>query len=70
MLEISKQYIVDEQQRPLAVQIPIAVFEQIEEILENFGLAQLMDEATDDEVLSGDLAYSYYQSLKGKNVGN
>lgn len=42
MLDIPKKYIFDEQQHPFAVQIPIKVFEQIEEILENFGLAKLM----------------------------
>ena len=36
----------------------------IEEILKNFGLAKLMQEVEDDELLSGDEAYSYYQSLK------
>ncbi len=68
MLDIPKQYVFDEQHRPLAVQIPIAIFNQIEEILENFGLAKLMQEVEDDELLSGDEAYSYYQSLKLQNV--
>ncbi|WP_448572195.1 hypothetical protein [Trichothermofontia sp.] len=68
MLDIPKQYVLDEQQRTLAVQIPIDVFNQIEEILENFGLAKLMEEVENDELLSGDSAYSYYQSLKDKNV--
>ncbi len=68
MLDIPKKYIFDEQQHPFAVQIPIKVFEQIEEILENFGLAKLMDEVEDDEILTGDEAYSYYQSLKGQNA--
>lgn len=68
MLDIPKKYIFDEQQHPFAVQIPIKVFEQIEEILENFGLAKLMDEVEDDEILTRDEAYSYYQSLKGQNV--
>ena len=36
----------------------------IEEILENFVLAKLMQEVEDDELLSGDAAYSYYQSMK------
>jgi|NOAtaT_6_FD_contig_121_398800_length_1667_multi_4_in_0_out_0_2 hypothetical protein len=36
----------------------------IEEILENFGLAKLMQEVEDGELLSSDEAYSYYQSLK------
>jgi hypothetical protein len=70
MLEIPKQYVLDEQNRPLAVQIPIEVYNQIEEILENFGLAKLMSEVENDELLSGNIAYSYYESLKIKNVGN
>ena len=57
-------YVLDEEQKPLAVQIPIAVYNQIEEILEDFGLAKLMEEVENDEQLSGDIAYSYYQSLK------
>lgn len=69
MLEIQKQYVLDEQQRTLAVQIPIAVFNQIEEILENLGLIKLMEEVENDQVLSGDDAYSYYQLLKKQNVG-
>ncbi len=38
----------------------------MEEILEDFGLAKLMEEVENDETLSGDAAYSYYQSLKEK----
>lgn len=64
MLDIPKQYVFDEQHRPLAVQIPIAIYNQIEEILENFGLTKLMKEVEEDELLSGDTAYSYYQSMK------
>ncbi len=43
MLEIHKDYIFDEKQQPLDVQISIAEFEQIKEVLENYGLAKLMD---------------------------
>jgi hypothetical protein len=70
MLPIPKQYVLDEEQNPLAVQIPIAIYNQIEEILEDFGLAKLMEEVENDEQLSGDIAYSCYQSLKSQNVGN
>jgi RelB Antitoxin alpha helical domain len=64
MLDISKQYVTDENQNPLAVQIPIATFQQIEEILENFGLVKLMEEVEDDERLTGEEALDYYKSLK------
>jgi hypothetical protein len=70
MLPIPKHYVLDEEQKPLAVQIPIAVYNQIEEILEDFGLAKLMEEVESDEQFSGKIAYSYYQSLKEQNVGN
>ena len=47
---------------------PVSPLNAIEEILENFGLAKLMQEVVDDELLSGDEAYSYYQSLKLQKV--
>lgn len=59
---------MDENQQPIAVQIPIADFEKIEEILENYGLVQLMEESKDEERLSKDEAWKYYQYLKNKNV--
>ncbi|WP_229548371.1 hypothetical protein [Nostoc sp. CHAB 5836] len=59
---------MDENQQPIAVQISIADFEKIEEILENYGLIQLMEESEDNERLSKDQGWKYYQSLKQKNV--
>lgn len=68
MLELHKDYILDENQRPIAVQIPIAEFEQIEEILENYGLAALMEESEGKERLSKAEAQRYYQALKNGHV--
>lgn len=56
MLEIHKNYVFDENQQPIAVQIPIAEFEKIEEILEDYGLVQLMHEVKDEKLLSKDEA--------------
>jgi hypothetical protein len=71
MLEIHKNYVLDENQQPIAVQISLAEFEKIEEILENFGLVKLMEaESEDNERLSKDEAWDYYQSLKRNNVDN
>lgn len=64
MLKISKNIVLDENQKPIAVQIPIDEFERLEEIIENYGLAKMMDEARDDERLSFKEAKNYYQSLK------
>jgi len=70
MLELHKNYILDENQRPIAVQIPIAEFEKIEEILEDYGLAKLMEEVQEEKPLSKDEALKYYQSLKNKDVAS
>ena len=64
MLEIHKSIVLDESQRAAAVQIPIKEFERLEEIIENYGLAKMMDEVKDDERLSVKEAKQYYQSLK------
>ena len=64
MLKIHKNVVLDENQKPTAVQIPIEDFERLEEIIENYGLAKLMDEVKDDERLSIEEAKSHYQSLK------
>jgi len=70
MLNIEKHYILDEQQRAIAVQIPIADYEKIEEILENYGLVQLMESSDDKERLSRDAAMQFYQDLKNGTVAD
>ena len=64
MLEIHKKIVLDEDQRPFAVQIPIKEFERLEEILENYGLSKLMDDVKDEDKLSVEDAKTYYKSLK------
>ncbi len=68
MLEIHKNYILGDNQQPIAVQIPIAEFEKIEEILEDYGLAKLMEETEEEERLSKEEALRYYESLKDNCV--
>ena len=64
MLKIHKNIVLDESQKPSAVQIPIKEFERLEEVIENYGLAKLMDEVKNDERLSVKEAKKYYHSLK------
>ena len=64
MLSIHKNIVLDENQKPIAVQIPIEEFERLEELIENYGLAQLMDEVKNDERLSVQKAKAYYNALK------
>ena len=68
MLEIHKKRIRANNHSPLcpiAVQIPLAEFERLEEAIENYGLVQLMSEVQDDERLTGEDAYNHYMSLSG-----
>jgi len=64
MLKLHKSIVLDEDQKPIAVQIPIEQFERMEEVIENYGLSRLMDEVADDEQLSVEEAKHFYRSLK------
>jgi hypothetical protein len=44
MFTLRKNYVLDENQQPIAVQIALEDFHRLEEILENYGLAKLIDE--------------------------
>ena len=61
---IQKQYITGEQNRRIAVQVPIQTFEKLVEILENYVLVQLMEENENDETLPIEDAKSYYDQLE------
>jgi len=61
---IRRQYIVDEENNKIAVQIPIKTFEKLEEILENYGLFQLMKENEGEELLGINEAKTYYDQLE------
>ena len=69
MLELHKNIVLDENQKPVAVQISIEEFQLLEEIIENHGLAKLMDEVADDEQLSVREAKGLYQSMKNNVEG-
>ena len=64
MESINKRYIVDEQNKKVAVQIPIDTFEKIEEILENYALVQLMEKNENEEVFDIREAKTYYDQLE------
>jgi len=64
MFGIHKKILLDENQKPIALQIPIEEFERIEKLVENYGLAKMMDEVADEERLSAEEAKHFYQALK------
>lgn len=64
MEELKKAYIVDEENRRIAVQLDIETFNRIEEIIEDYALARLVEEHSDDEAFEHDRALAYYKSLE------
>ena len=63
-MTIKRQYIIDEQNHKIAVQLDIKTFEQIEEMLENYALVNLMENSEDNETLDFEDAKSFYAKLK------
>jgi len=62
-MNLERRYIVDEDNRKVAVQLDIETFEKIENILENYALYQLMQASDNDDELGLEDALSQYQSL-------
>ena len=64
-MNIERNYIVDDRNRKIAVQLDIKTFERIENVLENYALVQLMQEADDEgEPVNLQEALSYYENLE------
>lgn len=61
-MDIPRQYIIDENNRRIGVQLDIDTFERIEEVLENDGLMLLMQAAADDECVELEEAKALYRA--------
>jgi len=61
-MELKRQYIVDEDNHKVAVQLDIDTFEKIEDVLENYALVQLIN-ADESESMTQEDAKKYYASL-------
>lgn len=64
MLKLKKRYVVDDSDQKVAVQIDIATYEKIEEILENYALSHLLEETANEELMSVHEAKTYYNTLE------
>jgi hypothetical protein len=64
-VHIPRQYIVNEDNERVAVQVDIATFEMIEEWIENHGLAEQMAQAEDDDSLDLTAARAFYAEQTG-----
>ncbi len=61
---INPNYIVDNQDNKIAVQLDIDTYNQITKTLEDFALYKIMEENKDEETLCLNDAREYYKSLK------
>ena len=62
-MQLKKRYVTDEENRRVAVQLDIETFEKQGAILEDYGLAKLIEE-NDDEILSLAEAKAFYGGLE------
>ncbi len=63
-MQLQPNYIVDSNNRKIAVQLDIDTYEKITDTLENYALYKFMQENKHDEKLSIDDAKAYYASIK------
>ncbi len=63
-MQLQPNYIVDNQNHKIGVQLDIQTYKKITETLENFALYKFMEENEKDEKLSLDDAKKYYKTLK------
>ena len=64
MLKIDKKYIIDKDNNPVAVQVDIDTFRKIEQVLEDYGLAEIMEQNESHDELSIEEAKEFYRKLK------
>ena len=64
MTSIPREYIVDSNNQKKAVILDINEFNRMEEIIEQQGLAKLMEEVENEEALPLEKAKKYYNSIK------
>ncbi len=63
MLQIKKRFVVDEEGKPVAVQIDLETFQKIEELLEDYGLAKEIQAVEGEEGLDLASARERYRQI-------
>jgi hypothetical protein len=66
MLTIKRKYIINEDDKKVAVQLDIKTFEKIERLLEDYVLAESIKSNKATDRLTVNEAKAYYQKLKKK----
>lgn len=64
MMQLQPNYIVDNNNHKIAVQLDIETYEKVIDVLENYALFKFIEENKNDERLSLKDAKAYYASIK------
>ena len=64
MLQLKPNYVTDNGNKKIAVQLNLKTYERIEEVLENYALSHLMEDANEGGSLNLEEAKAYYKKLK------
>lgn len=63
-MKLEPNYIIDDYNQKIAVQLSIDTYKNIVQVLEDYALFKMIEENQNDDVLSLDDAREYYQSLR------
>ena len=66
MIDLKEKYIINKQQKAVAVQLDIKTFKKIEEVLEDYALGKYMEETETDEKFTLEEAKEFYKKLPKK----
>ena len=64
MIQLKPNYVTDNGNKKVAIQLNIKTYQKIEEILENYGLYHLMEDGPAGKAIKVDEAKAYYKKLK------
>ena len=64
MLNLKEKYIVNKNNKAVAVQLDIKTFKRLEEVLEDYALSKYMQQSTGDEKLNLEEAKAFYKKIK------
>ena len=64
MLNFNEKYILNKQQKKVAVQLDIKTFKKIEEVLEDYALGQYIEASIEEDKITLEEAKTAYKKIK------
>ncbi|MEI7627620.1 MAG: hypothetical protein WCJ80_05240 [Bacteroidota bacterium] len=64
MLNLNEKYILNKQQKKVAVQLDLKTFKKIEDVLEDYALGQYIEASMQEDKMTLEEAKSVYKKIK------